>query len=134
MRRGTQRGFSLLELLVAFSILALSLGVLYRVSGGTVHNLQQSEQHQRAAALAESLLSLKDAVPPAGWEQSGTSAGYAWRILSTPYSTPAASLNAPRLHQVLITVAWGGEAKPRQIEVVTLLPEQQPIEPAGSAP
>jgi general secretion pathway protein I len=132
MRRGTQRGFSLLELLVAFSILALSLGVLYRVSGGTVHNLQQSEQHQRAAALAESLLSLRDTVPPDGWDQSGVSAGCAWRIRSSLYPTRFASISAPRLHQVLITITWGSKTNSHQLEVVTLLPEQQPIEPTGS--
>ena len=34
-----QTGFSLLEILVAFSIMAISLGLLYRVSGGSVRNV-----------------------------------------------------------------------------------------------
>ena len=131
MKRRSQRGFSLLELLVAFSILALSLGALYRASGGNVRNLQQSEQHQRAAALAESLLSLRDTVPPAGWDQSGTSAGYAWQIRSGPYPTEVTNPRAPKLHEVMIMIAWGSEASPHQLDVVTLLPEQQPIDPAG---
>lgn len=131
MMRQVQRGFSLLELLVAFVILALSLGALYRASGGNVRNLQQSEQHQRAAALAESLLNLRDTVPPAGWDQSGTSAGYAWQIRSSPYPTEVVNPRAPKLHEVMIMIAWGSEAAPHQLDVVTLLPEQQPIDPAG---
>ena len=34
-----QTGFSLLELLVAFVIMAFSLGMLYQASGGTVRHL-----------------------------------------------------------------------------------------------
>ncbi|MFM9914920.1 MAG: prepilin-type N-terminal cleavage/methylation domain-containing protein [Rhizobacter sp.] len=131
MRCATQRGFSLLELLVAFSILAMSLGALYRASGGNVRNLQQSEQYQRATALAESLLCLRDTVPPAGWDQAGTSAGYDWRVRSSPHPTQVTDLRAPKLHEVLVTISWGSGTTAHQFEVVTLLPEQQPMEPNG---
>ena len=51
-KAATQRGFSLLELLVAFSIMALSLGLLYRVAGGSARNVSDVVQIQQAGWLA----------------------------------------------------------------------------------
>jgi general secretion pathway protein I len=51
-----QRGFSLLEVLVAFSILALSLGVLLQIFSRAVNTTALSEAYTRAVALAEAKL------------------------------------------------------------------------------
>ena len=49
--RSRMRGMSLLELLVAFSILSLSLGVLYKAIGGSARNVADAERYQRAVLL-----------------------------------------------------------------------------------
>ena len=124
--RERQRGLSLLELLVAFSILALSLGVLYRIMGGNARNAGDLETAQRAALLAQSLLSLRDTVPEGGWDQSGESAGYQWSIHASPYASGISGPNIPPLYEVAILITWQADGNPRSLELTTLRPQRKP--------
>ncbi|NNJ93237.1 MAG: prepilin-type N-terminal cleavage/methylation domain-containing protein [Halobacteria archaeon] len=51
-----QQGFSLIEILVAFMILAMSLTVIYRIFSGGLRNVALSEDYARAVLVAESQL------------------------------------------------------------------------------
>lgn len=122
-----QRGFSLLELLVAFTIMAIALGMLYQATGTDARNIDRVQQFQRATLLAESLLAWRDVVPETGWNESGSSAGFDWRISSTPYSTAVQALNVPVLHEVTLTIAWTEGGRVQRMDLVTLRPQRRPL-------
>jgi general secretion pathway protein I len=126
-RRGS-RGFSLLELLVALSIMAMALGMLYQASTGALRGVGDLDKDQRANILAQSILDARDAVPAAGWNESGRAADMDWVVASAPYETAVAREvpAVPRLHEVRVVIAWDGWRGRRRLELHTLLPQQRP--------
>lgn len=126
MRTGRrQHGFSLLELLVAFAIMGLSLGMLYRATGSSARSVGDAAQVQQAMVLGSSLLSLRDSVPESGWNESGQSGAFAWRVQSAPFPTPVSesSTVASRLHEVVFHIQWADGERAREVEFTTLLPQ-----------
>lgn len=127
-----QGGFSLLELLVAFTIMAISLGMLYQTTGTDARNIDRVQQAQRATLLADSLLAWRDVVPETGWNEAGQSAGFDWTISSVPYPSPNQATNAPILHEITLTIAWISNGNVQRMELVTLRPQRRPL-PGGRA-
>lgn len=125
-KAAAQRGFSLLELLVAFSIMALSLGLLYRVAGGSARNVSDVVQSQQAGWLAESILASRSSVLEAGWNEDGESAGFTWQVRSVPFNSGINILQAIPLHSVRVAVSWTAGSRPGQLELFTLLPQRKP--------
>ena len=121
-----QSGFSLLELLVAFAIMAMSLGLLYRLAGGSARSVTDASVRQQAVALAQSILDTQDAVGPKGWNEDGESAGFTWTVQSSPYPVGNVASTVTQLHQIQLTVQWTAGTRPGKIELLTLLPQRKP--------
>lgn len=134
MTRTRARGFSLLELLVAMAVMALSLTMLYQVDAGVVRGLGDQSTQERATVLAQSLLDARDSVPATGWTEQGQGAGFEWSVASVALPLPPnLEARTPPLHEVRVAVRWQGRQGPRQLELATLLPQATPV-PGEKAP
>lgn len=84
-----QNGFSLLEILVAFAIMAVSLTILLQVFAGGMRGASITQQYQLAAVLAQTKLeAVGHTINLEAGEQSGSFAAYpdyAWTLSFEPY-------------------------------------------------
>jgi len=128
-----QQGFSLLEILIAFSILALSLGILLKIFSGGVNTAAVAEEYTAAVQIAESLMTragVETALQPG--ETSGLeNEYYRWRVAINPYffNPEMVDIKALKLalFKVDVTVSWG-DGSERRIELSTLkLTNEKPL-------
>lgn len=81
-----QRGFSLLETLVALAVLAIALGVIYQIFGTSLRNMQYAKDYSYAQMLAESKLSeLSKGIPvKEGAYEGEFNDKYSWQMDVAP--------------------------------------------------
>ena len=115
-----QQGFSLIEILVAFMILAMSLSVIFRIFSGGLRNVALSEDYARAVLVAESQLSAIGVSEPL---QAGVTSGewgqrFNWERVVEAYQPwqQDRELDAPVLgYRVTVKVDWKHAGRGRQI-------------------
>jgi general secretion pathway protein I len=113
-------GFSLLEVLVAFVILALVGTALFRLFGASLNNASLADEYSRAVLYAESRLAAAAVETPLR-ERSDQGASddgrYAWSTKVESYALPGATADQERMAQMLplrpwrltVTVSWPGD-------------------------
>jgi len=118
-----QSGFTLLEVVVAFAILAVSLGVVFQAFGTGSKNLRLSEQHTIATLIAESQLATIGVEHPlkAGIVSGKAMPPYRWRAQITPIGGGEAIGNraVPVLYDVVMTVQWKDGDADRSMSLTT---------------
>lgn len=118
LNRGRQGGFSLLEMLVAMSILAMALGALYQAASGATRNVRTAERYAYGVELARSLLAENTMVPASGVDAVGeTAAGYEWRVTSVERGQQRGQNPSVRVHDVVVVVSWFDGSKRREIHL-----------------
>lgn len=117
-----QGGFSLLEILVAFVILAFAMTAIYESAGGSVKATIADERYSYALVLAQSVLNDYQGIPPGGLDQSGhLENGFDWRITAINRAIDPNQQVAWPLYDVQVEVTWG--VPPKRVTLVSVLPE-----------
>jgi general secretion pathway protein I len=132
MQASRQRGFSLIEILVAFVILAMSLSVIFRIFSGGLRNVALSEDYARAVLVAESQLAavgvsepLVRGVTTGEWDQR-----FRWQRVIEQYLPWEQGKELPaslQAFQVSVNVDWEHAGRQREITLnsVRLKPVEQ---------
>lgn len=118
----TQHGFSLIEVVVALAILALTLGTVLRLVSGTMLSTGKAENYLRALSVAQSQLADAAARPQLNLGTSqGVADGIDWRLSVLPFTAPRPSPGTSLYHVVALADYRGSK-----VELETLLIARSP--------
>jgi general secretion pathway protein I len=117
------KGFSLIEVVVAFAILALSLGVLYQIFASSTRQAALARDYGRALALADAKLAeagITSVLAPGA--QSGESeGGLRWqRSVEVALEPSEPAQKSPLLYRVTVEVRWKRDGAERSVTLGTL--------------
>jgi general secretion pathway protein I len=115
--RARGRGFTLLELLLAFVVFALSFATVLEILSGSMRNTVRARHYSEAALTAQSVMDQVGVDIPlqAGFSAVGDSGDYEWRIEISAFtateelaqSVQLAELTGIILLHVELFVSWG---------------------------
>ena len=121
--RTSESGFTLVEVVVALAIMAMSFGVLFGVISDALRQTDGARNLAQAGSLAQSLLArLGTEVPIAPGKASGEfSGGFRWRLRVEPYGDATDRQSSPvAAYTVAAEVMWGDGAPERFVVLNTL--------------
>lgn len=139
-----QSGFSLIEVVLAFTVFALIFGAIMQIMNRSMYNTRASHEFTQAALLAQSKL---DVIGLEEYLEPGVTSGefddkYSWELTVEPYIVldergldPEA--NPVALYRAVLVVFWGNEKVEREAAFETLRAVDVAYEErrlAGSAP
>ncbi|MDI9238775.1 prepilin-type N-terminal cleavage/methylation domain-containing protein [Lysobacter sp. LF1] len=125
-----QRGFTLLEVIVAFALLAAALALLLGILSNSARQVRWSDEAGRAALYAQTLIDQVGVGEPitAGQLDGEFEQGrYRWQLRIAPWRDAAtagaqspAAPNAPRLFEVTLTMEWGAADPGQRLQLRSL--------------
>jgi len=123
-----QAGYTLIEIIVAFAILALGLTLLLGTLSGATRQVRQAGDAGRAGLHAQSLLAEFGELPRPGARAGELEDGrYRWRLQVEAWADPAPRSgptridpNAARLLRLQLQVEWGEGAPAQRVQLSSL--------------
>lgn len=119
----SEHGFSLLEVLVAFTILALAVATILSLFSSGLRNTAVAADYARAVTLAESRLATiqgRDVTRLESGINEGSMDGFTWHSRISPYDALGNNPNRTRLYQIDVSVKWGEGVRQRTVQLSTL--------------
>jgi len=123
-----ERGFTLLEVLVAFVIAALALAVMFQAAGFGLDAAHRSGRTEEALTRAKSHLAAlgQDSDKLTGSSEGDDGGGYHWRLDIVPRfkdapQGPDQSGNAvPKIYTVRVTISWRENNRDDAVTLMTV--------------
>ncbi len=117
-----QRGFTLIEVLVAFVILALFLGAMLPSLSASLSATRTSNDTLTATAYAQSLIAgvgVEGLITEGEFTNTLEQTRFTSRLTVRPYDGPAAATGA-RLYEVTARIGWRDGVRQRTVSLTTL--------------
>jgi len=124
MRKNCE-GMTLIEVLVAFIVLSVTMAVIMQIFSGGMRNARLADSYSRAVFLTESKMAAVGLERPlmAGEDSGQVGGEMQWRVSITPAeddATTNALLMPVRLYLVRVTATWGDDGRERHVELTSL--------------
>jgi general secretion pathway protein I len=121
----TQTGYSLIEVLVAFVILSLTLGIMFRVFSAGLRNIDTAADYTEAVVIAESRLATPGVIEPLvmGQQQGTAAERYSWIRTISPFdSRDRGQLSDPAVmaYRIDVSVQWSKFGAERKVQLSTI--------------
>ncbi len=135
--RAREAGFTILEVLTAFVLLAVALASIMQIFSSGLRDAQLADEYARAVIVAQSRLSAYTASEaPGEGSSSGQESVFTWTLSAAPYDErqedPAAAAQGEysipvRLLRVESRVAWhAADGRDRDVRLATLVLASRP--------
>ena len=123
-RSSRQQGFTLLEILVAFVLLSMTLGVILQIFSGGLQNTAAAGHYAQAAIFADSKLAMLDSESPlVEGETHGAEGNYNWRMTIEPYQDTddlnKLTTGRYQLYTINLRIQWQHGAHQPELEFKT---------------
>lgn len=122
----SSKGFSLLEVLVAFVVMGLVVGVILQLFGSSMRGVALADEYSFAIQVAESrLAAVGNEIPVEEGSTSGEekASGYRWEVRMEPIELGDEQEKIPvplQLYHVDVAVTWQTGEKPREFHLSSL--------------